>query len=293
LTDYSLSCFVKKGSLNFIQILLINTANSATASKVFDVESGLIGETIIYGGGTLSDSKIEDYGNGWFKCTIVAQLTSAPNSFRINLANSLNNNTSSLGMVQYSGDGNGYVYIYGAQVEQGSYATSYIPTQGAAVTRVGEILVQDNMSTSLFNKDGMAIYLEVEALANDDINKAITISDGSNSNRFVFQFTNNNEINVFAISTLGFTGLSIGTLGADITQTNKIATSFNSSNGYLYVNGTQIDVDSINNGIGNNLNKISFGNHNLANNIFYGKIMDFKTYNTALTDEELAALTTI
>jgi len=256
------------------QNIYINT--SATGDVVGSLYvKGTSGETIqlFVGGG---ETQFTLNGN-WQR--IVVEKTSSTNGF-------ININTNGGATARD-------LLIWGAQLEQGSYATSYIPTQGAAVTRVDETLVQDNMSTSLFNKDGMAFYLEVEALANDDIIKAITISDGSNSNRFVFQFTDNNEINVFSISTLGFTGLSIVTAAADITQTNKIAASFNSSNGYLYVNGTQINVDAINNVIGNNLNKISFGNHNLAQRIFYGKIMDFKTYNTALTDEELAALTTI
>ena len=97
-TDYSLSFFAKKGTINCVQLLLININNSESSSKVFDLENGVIGETIL-NNGSLSDSKIEDYGNGWYRCSIVAQLSTPPNTFRINLANAATGNTTNLGMV--------------------------------------------------------------------------------------------------------------------------------------------------------------------------------------------------
>jgi hypothetical protein len=49
------------------------------------------------------------------------------------------------------------------------------------------------------------------------------------------------------------------------------AASFNASNGYLYINGTQIDVDTISNVIGDDLSKISFGNHALVMKYIFKK----------------------
>ena len=49
----------------------------------------------------------------------------------------------------YTGDGTSGVYIYGAQLEEGSYPTSYIPTAGATATRLAD------SARGLFNGDGI------------------------------------------------------------------------------------------------------------------------------------------
>jgi len=282
----TISIFAKKALSN--DFLILESAGydvSATGRSYFNISNGSLGDI-----STNHTSKIEDYGNGWYRCSITFQTTTdLLGAIYVRLA-------SSNGLVDITKDGTNGVYIFGLQCEVDAsrdFATSYIPTSGQSggVTRSAETLVQDNMPTSLFNRQGMAFYLELEALANINEVRSITISDGSSSDRFVFQLNSSNEFSVFTISSLGTTGFSIATLGVDITQTNKVAASFDGSNGYLYVNGTQIGVDAISFVIGDDLSKISFGNHSLTNNPFYGKITDYRIYNTALTPAELTALT--
>jgi hypothetical protein len=270
-----ISIFVKKAlSNNFFGIQVNGFDSSASGNSYFNIKDGTLGT--ISGNHT---AKIEDYGNGWYRCSVIFKTTTdTVGAVRFRVATLDNQPNVPL-------DGTNGVYLFGLQCEASAtqnYVTSYIPTQGSDETRSGETLVQDNMLTSLFTRQGMAFYLEVESLANDSETKAITINDGSGTDRFVLQLTGN-QISTFTISSLGTTGFSIAAPNTDTTQTNKVAASFNASNGYLYINGTQIDVDTISNVIGDDLSKISFGNHSLINNIFYGKIKDYKIYNTALT----------
>ena len=67
---------------------------------------------------------------------------------------------------QYNNTSTDGVYIWGAQVEEQSYATSYIPTSGATATRVAETLSKSGLSNYINSSEGV-LYAEISALADD------------------------------------------------------------------------------------------------------------------------------
>ena len=70
--------------------------------------------------------------------------------------------------------------LYGAQLEQGSYATSYIPTSGGAVTRVADSCSQTVPSGVIGQTEGV-LYCEVDVKSGYDTNNLmVTLSDGTN-----------------------------------------------------------------------------------------------------------------
>jgi hypothetical protein len=287
-TDYALSIFVKKGTQKYVQLLLLSTSNSYTASKVFDLENGTLGETIINGTATLTDAKIEDFGNGWYRCTIIAQLSTAPNTFRVNLANAATGNTKSLGMVQYTGDGNGNIYIWGAQMEAGSYATSYIPTEGSSVTRVADVNSKTSDEGSIIDS-AKTIYVEFDELG---ISRA--------QRRHMFQLSGSSGSTVYGRTESGGT-LTIQVLNSSVNQAlfqsvsynttgnNKLALTISENDVVLYVNGTQAGSDT--NASIPTLYKMYVGISDAGTIPFAGGIKDCKLYNTRLTNTELQNLT--
>ena len=64
-------------------------------------------------------------------------------------------------------------YMWGAQVEEGSYATSYIPTSGSTVTRNQDIFTRDGIG-SLINSTEGVLFVEMAALSDDSTRRVIS-----------------------------------------------------------------------------------------------------------------------
>lgn len=190
------------------------------------------------------------------------------------------------------------VLVWGWQVEAGSHATSYIPTEGSSVTRVAEA-ANSAGNDSIFSEAEGVLYVESEALANDETSRVVaSISNGSaTTNRVVLQYTNNvggNQVVAFAQTPSGYSSVLTRSITNALTF-NKFAVVYNDStnNFDLWVNGTKLGDGSLSHSFtANTLTTIQLADGNATNNPFYGRIKEVKVYNTALTDTELQALTT-
>ncbi len=289
-TNYSLSVFAKKGTLSNIQLALINTLNSSTSSRVFDLENGALGESLI-SGGTLSNSKITDYGNGWFKCEITSQLNSTPNTYQITLATKSCGNATTVSQVTYDGDGSGNVYLYGAMIEQNSFASSYIPTQGSASTRVAET-ASGSGNSEVFNDSEGVLFCDIAANANDGTQRFISIGDGTSNNRVILGYSSGANSIIFFIRVGGALVVNIPVTINNATNYNKLSVKYKENDFALWCNGFELGTDtsgvSFSSGVLDNLN---FSDADGTTEIFYGKTKEIGYYDTALTDLELETLT--
>jgi hypothetical protein len=272
-TIYTASVFVKYAGREWIRFTDAQSSNRIH----FNTLTGAFG-TIT---GTIIDYNSIAFSNGWYKLSITTTSVATAYALRVSLAEADND-------VSYTGNGTSGVYIWGAQFEQGSYATSYIPTQGAISTKVAESCSQTPPVGVIGQTEGV-IYLQVGLINNNN---------STNATKWFM------EIRKDANNSFG-----IGSGGADVAPTirfvtkisgvastdaepagfsnSKIAIQYTSSNFKIYQNGSL--KATINKNIGN-YSEIEFMQGAAVD--LKMPIKDFRVYNTVLTDAELIALTT-
>jgi len=178
--------------------------------------------------------------------------------------------------------------VFGGQVEEGSYATSYIPTNGETngVTRSADFCNLSGTSAEFNDSEGV-LFAEISALANDLTRRDISISDGTTSNRVVLRYDNSsNRLRVFVNGTAD----SITVTGYTITDTLKIAYKYKVNDYAIWVNGTEAGTNTSSTDIPSGLSRLNFDQANGTNN-FYGKVKQLIYFNEALSDSELQTLT--
>jgi hypothetical protein len=194
-----------------------------------------------------------------------------------------NNNYSS------TGDGTSGAYIYGLQLEEGSYPTSYIPNHsGGSETRAADSCSGAG-DASTFNDDEGVLYAEISALAEDSDSKRITISDGTLANRITIAISSN-TISGF-VNVNNVTEYTFFESGQDVISPIKIAVKYKTNDFALWINGTEYDVSTSGTTFpASTLSDLSFNNATGINNLF-GNVKQVLYFPTALSTADLEILT--
>jgi hypothetical protein len=263
-----------------------NTFFTSGALVTFNLLNGTSGSINIQGTGTLVSSSIEPYINGYYKCSITVIVDATSTGLRVQLILNKRSNNSN----NYLGDGVSGVYIWGQQLEQGSYATSYIPTLGSAVTRNQDLLSKTGISDLIGQNEGV-LFIESIALANESITRQISISDGTADNIIVIGYgASPNQLGL-VVKQGPTTIFSTFPTIPNTLVLNKIALLYKSGNIGVFVNGVKI-ISNVSTFTypNNTFNTVNFNFGNGANR-FLGKLNQLQLYKTALTDAECITLT--
>ena len=180
------------------------------------------------------------------------------------------------------------ILIWGAQVEQGSYATSYIPTSGGVVTRNSDSCSQTVPSGIIGQTEG-TMYCEIITQIST-ANNWFQLTDGT-PNNWIFIGLDVSSIRAY----VRFNSVTVFD-NSSITVTNgvptKIALAYKSGSIALYINGTEIAISSSTFTPTTLIDKVFFGNLVSPPNDA-AKYKQAKLYNTRLSNAELINLTTL
>ena len=139
-TPYTSSVFVKKNGLRYFALQAHDNFMSSGHRAGFDLDNGIVVASTVNNtaSATGATASIVPYPNGWYRCIITGTTagTGTIGGTAFSFTSSLDANAS---VSSISADGTSGGFIWGMQVEQGAFPTSYIPTSGSTVTRSADV----------------------------------------------------------------------------------------------------------------------------------------------------------
>ena len=238
----------------------------------FDLSTGVTGSALA------CTPEITSVGNGWYRCAITASLTAGALAFYVFTA-------TGEGVNSYTGDGVSGIYIWGEQLEVLPFASSYIPTTTASVTRAADLV--SAVSANNFDETQGSISLTYDVIGILGISQqVIGISDGTFNNEYNLTQSATNLITQVTIG--GSTDANYLTATAANTTYNVVI-PYQLNNIETFVNGAT--VGSATSFALPVVTTVNLGNDGVgATRNLFGHLKDLRIYDFILNSNEVTYL---
>jgi hypothetical protein len=262
---YTISVFVKNIDAGVFRIDMANVAEGPVFNFSTKTFTSVANWTAGY----------EEYSNGWLRLYASREATTT------------------LAVPQFSLDSStsGSVYIYGAQYEEGSYPTSYIPTLGSSVTRLADAASKTSANT-FFGTNTGTIVINFDSVGFDPTqgNYVFDLAAGVDAaNRILVYFSpSDSTLRLFYATTAGVTAQQV--FSVTMSAIKKIAVKWTDSDIKMFYNGTPTASFAFGTTAPNDLTL--FARYTDAEHLA-ARTSQVLTFPTALTDAQCIELTSL
>jgi hypothetical protein len=270
-TAYTASAYVKYIDNPWCRVNIANVGGAW-----INIQTGQVGTVLSY---ALS-ATITAVGNNWYRITVTfnGDGTSYFVGFSLSIADG-----------SFVEPVNKSMFLWGAQLELGAFATSYIPTVASQITRSADAATMTGTNFSQwFNQNEGTIYGEALTSATSGEKRIACISGGSVGNRLLDLYYNipNTGIAVYKSN-----DVSISTLGTYNGVTTKTAAVYKENDYAICTNAATVFTDTTAN-LSNVIPSTTLGIGNIIGGGFTnGTIKKIAYYPSRLTNTELQAIT--
>ncbi len=291
-TQLTVTFYVKAAERNRFNIYIFN--NGAVANFIqgtFNL-STLASSATNGGTGNSAAVSITDSGNGCYRCRLSGIVDPAVTSGVPNVQLRMLNAS---GSEAYNGDGTSGLYIWGAQLEAGAFATSYIPTTTAQVTRIADSATMTGTNfSSWYNATEGTLFADFDvSVTTTDSNTRVIygVSNGAFANSmYLTRQPSSNQISSAVI----FGGAAQDTAAAIALPANnsgRHAFGYATDNLGHSLNGSAVTLDTT--ASIPSVNGLTLGNANWSGgaNLLCGHIKRISYYPRRLSNAELQAIT--
>jgi len=281
-TTYTYSIWLKAADLDVCDSVVLslhpNTFSPSKTSKLSFIDGTATGDGIV-----------EPYPNGWYRISLTGTTASSIGYFDFGLQPYLNGSSNWGGS-----DGDTLFYAYGQQVEQGSYPTSYIPTYGSSVTRLGDFSSNIGVLGTSYSSNDFTYFIEFDLLVDSADYTPMLFGGGNQALGSSYQgylrigLFGNNSIALF-----GHGDVLMDSVISPLTKDTryKLLVKRSGTSIQFYLNGAQIGTTGTSS-LDFTLRSVGWSYAAGSYNTF-GNIYQFLGFETALTDAECIALTTL
>ena len=287
----TISVFIKKPTSNAAPYFTIGFASSgiqyAGIQLTMSGASPVVSVTSTPATGfSVVSSSIEEFPNGWYRVSVVA--SGVPSSCFLTLypSNAVWNGTSDIRQTLVAA-GTNLIYIFGAQVELGSFQTSYIPTTTTAITRSADVCsITGGDFTSLYNATEGTILANASTPASGD--RTVLSTDDNTANEMTRLRTEGTNP-FFKVTDGGSDVVAIDAGTVTANTTFKLAAAYEINNFAASINGGAVVADT--SGTIPTVDRMRIG-AGQGGNTMCGHIARIQYFRKRLPDAKLQSLTT-
>ena len=271
------SRMLKRGNHDWVNFILADGANGVRGW--FNLATGAVGTQSVSGTGSAGGIGIEALANGFYRCWITGSVPSST-TYRCSSSSAAAN-------ASFTRVNGGERYEWGAQLEVGSFPSSYSPTTTASATRAADVL-----SCTAIAAYPESLWSEFERTGDTDFTEVIMQLDDGTANERV-------AIGISGSDT--FTGLQVagGATVAGPTVAGTIALNtvykgagrFELNNCNVARSGT-LGTNDTSCALPATPSMLRFGRTAAGANGFFGYIHRAAVFNSGVVDANLQAITT-
>jgi hypothetical protein len=278
------SVYIKPGTRRYVLISFGSGTNGVCVTV--DTQNMTVSEATAYGTGytyTNNSATIVSASNGWYRVSFAGN--SSGSNAQVFIVRGTNIATGNTFGESYLGDGSTFS-VWGAQLEAGSFSTSYIPTNGATATRAVDLaeITGDNFN-SWYNNIGGTFCVNCNSA--DGVNGVFSVGTATNPNEGLnYDFSGFNSLSADVVLN--------GTINP-VGSAHKFAFTSQTGTISLYADGVLQDFDTATNAQRDAIvmtigNRTTFGG-GVGSTYLNGHIARFTYWPTRLTNEQLQEVT--
>jgi hypothetical protein len=276
------SICVKANGYNFITLNALDPSGPTDNRTWFNLGTGAVATNAA--GNTAS---IVSIGNGWYRCSVTRTVSAGSSAFEVVVSDADNT-------ISFTGNGTSGVYAFGAQLEAGAFATSYIPTAATTVARSGDSVTMTGTNFSSWYNQAQGTFVvaaDVFGAIGGELPTFVNVNDTTTSNYIRLNAASTYRLRQF-INVGGSQQTQDVTGSAPVlNQQFKVGAAYNLNDFAVVADGGAVSTDAT--GTVPTVTQINFGVwFGSAGTVLNGHIAAITYYTTRLPNATLQSLTT-